>query len=70
MYHGDFWRHREGRTGAKDVERSPVAARGPLGARTACEAENAAQDRSGEVRVNETRLRTRECGSESLDGQK
>ena len=70
MYHGDFWRHREGSTGVRSVERSGVAARGPIGARIAGEAENRAQERSEEVSVNESRLRALKRGSETLDGQK
>jgi hypothetical protein len=34
------------------------------------EAEYAAQDRSGEVSVDESRRRVRECGSESQGGEK
>jgi hypothetical protein len=35
MYHGGFWRHREGSTGVRSVERSRIAARGLVGARIA-----------------------------------
>jgi hypothetical protein len=70
MYHGDFSSHGGGRAGARSVERPRIAARRPVGALIAREAEIAAQDRSGEASLSETRPLARECGSECLDAEK